>query len=115
MVVNITKALVALHNYLMAGREYGAPSRYCPRGFVDSESPTGAHLRGEWRSLVENDQGMQPLRRAGSNNYARAAKCVREDFSEYFMSGVGQVPWQWRSAHISENAFFIETRRLLRR
>ncbi len=107
MVVNITKAVVALRNYLMNGKTFESTSKYCPAGFTDTEGPGGKQLEGEWRSVIQRDQGLIPLRRAGSNNYSQDAKLVRKDFSNYFLSSVGQVPWQWFATHSTEAAFDI--------
>ncbi|XP_046856108.1 protein ALP1-like [Xenia sp. Carnegie-2017] len=41
-VISITKACVALHNYLMNGKTYA--NRYCPLGFVDHE--INGHFKG---------------------------------------------------------------------
>ncbi|CAB4035885.1 Hypothetical predicted protein [Paramuricea clavata] len=92
MVVNITKATVALHNYLMSEKAFESASKYCPAGFTETEGPGGTQLEGEWRSVVQRDQGLRDLTRAGSNNYSRSAKLVCEDFSNYFLSSAGQVP-----------------------
>ena len=105
MVASITKAVVALHNYLMNGKSFGNSERYCPVGFTDTEGPGGAQLRGEWRDIVARDQGLKSLKRAGSNNYSRSSKLVREDFSNYFISSVGQVPWQWHATNTAQNNF----------
>ena len=48
-VVSITKACVAMHNYLMANKSF--ESRYCPQGFVDHEI-NGTPKEGEWRNIV---------------------------------------------------------------
>ena len=101
IVVNVTKAVVVLHNYLMAGRSFMEGSKYCPIGFGDSDDPTGTKM-GEWRELARRDQGMTPFTRVGSNNYSRSAKHAREDFGDYFMSISGQVPWQWYSTYSTE-------------
>ena len=37
MVVQITKAVVVLHNFLMAGRSFQQGTRYCPIGFIDND------------------------------------------------------------------------------
>lgn len=105
MVVRITKAAVALHNYIMNEKSFGSVARYCPIGFADTEGPGGAQLRGEWRDIVKRDQGLRHLGRVGSNNYSRSAKLVREDFSNYFMSSIGQVPWQWQATNTAGDAF----------
>ena len=107
MVVNVTKAVVALHNYIMNEKTFQSIPKYCPDGFTDTEGPGGTQLQGEWRSVVQNDEGLTPLTRAGSNNYSRSAKLTREDFSNYFLSSIGQVPWQWQSTYSAEDAFDI--------
>lgn len=107
MVVNVTKAVVSLHNYLMKDKSFGNASKYCPVGFTDTEGPGGTQLMGEWRNVVERDQGLKPLKRVGSNNYSRSAKMIREDFCTYFISSTGQVPWQWHATHSAEDAFDI--------
>ena len=48
---SITKAIVALHNYLMHDREFGPKNDYCPEGFAD----------GDWRKEHVETNGLQPL------------------------------------------------------
>ena len=53
VVINVTKAAVALHNFLMCGREFEPERfRYCPSGFVDHETPEGIQ-EGRWRRETE--------------------------------------------------------------
>ena len=104
LVVNVTKAVVVLNNYLMPGRSFTESSKYCPIGFVDSDVPTGTQM-GEWRELACGDLGIRPITRVGSNKYSRSAKHVHEDFGDYFMSIPRQVPWQWYSTYSAEDAF----------
>ena len=104
MVIRITKAIVTLHNYLMAGRSFSHSTKYCPAGFVDNDTENGTQL-GEWRDLTQADQGLRAITNAGSNNYSRDAKLVREDFKNYFMSPKGQVPWQWNAVYATVNCF----------
>ena len=73
VVINITKAATALHNYLMCGRQFEPENHYCPPNFVDYESPSGLR-RGKWRYEVQEYKGLAPLnRRLGSNNYSSNA------------------------------------------
>ena len=45
VVVNITKSVVALHNYLMAGKDFhSGNSRYCPSGYADTPARPGEML-----------------------------------------------------------------------
>ena len=77
----------------MAGRSFRQGTRYCPVGFVDNDMGIVTE-HGEWRQLVQADQGLRSLTNAGSNNYSRDAKLIREDFRDYFMLQEGLVPWQ---------------------
>ena len=65
-VVSITKACVAMHNYLMANKSF--ESRYCPQGFVDYEI-NGTQKEGEWRNMVLDSTGLGEIKRVISNNY----------------------------------------------
>ena len=95
VVINITKATVALHNLLMKGRDFGPKNDYCPSNFVDRETPNGIQ-NGGWRDEVSGNEGMRPLNvQISSNNYSREAKKVHESFRDFFnYSPRGQVPWQ---------------------
>ena len=88
----ITKAVVALHNYLMRKNSLNA-CRYCPRNYIDQDSTTGV-TAGEWREKQSEISGLQPLKRVGSNNYSMDASFVRQQLKEYFNSE-GAVEWQW--------------------
>ncbi|CAB4001870.1 Hypothetical predicted protein [Paramuricea clavata] len=93
-VVLITKAVVALHNFLMSLTlsQRSNSYNYCPANYVDQENPCGT-TPGEWRNHDSSD-GLIPIARTGSNNYSRTAKQVRDDFKDYFMNE-GAVDWQW--------------------
>ena len=88
----------------MAGRSFQQETRYCPIGFIDNDMGIVTE-RGERRQLVQADQGLRALTKAGSNNYSRDAKLIREDFRDYFMSDKGQVPWQWSAIHATADCF----------
>ena len=91
VVVNITKSVIALHNYLMAGKDFHTGnSRYCPSGYADT--PTRP---GDWRNLICDTDALQSINRAGSNNYSKDAKEIRQKYRDYFVSRDGQVDWQW--------------------
>ena len=45
-VISITKAAVALHNFLMHEKEQGGSDNYCPEKFVDNEGPNGIQQPG---------------------------------------------------------------------
>ena len=51
VVINVTKAATAPHNYLMHGRQFEPLNQYCPLKFVNYETSSGLQA-GEWRSNV---------------------------------------------------------------
>ena len=48
----------------------------------------------EWRLVVENDCGLIPIPRVGSNNYSKDVKIIQDSFCEYFNSNEVQSSWQ---------------------
>ena len=92
-VQNITKACTSLHNYLMSGKSFERDN-YCPPGFADYQSSNGQR-NGEWRAVTQNDSGLVSITQAGSHNYSKDAKQIRDDFCQYFNSPEGEVPWQY--------------------
>ena len=106
VVINVTKAAVALHNFLMCGREFEPERfRYCPSGFVDHETPEGIQ-EGRWRRETETYEGLSPMRRqVGSNNYTRNARSRCDTFPDFFSSQQGQVPWQYEMVTSTQNSF----------
>ena len=60
----ITKAVVALHNFLMVNQRQHGDHSYCPPGFIDhsDENPSG-----DWRKETEGYTGLIPIGSTGSN------------------------------------------------
>lgn len=85
---SIVKAYVVLHNYCMD--EVG----YCSKGFADEFRNNNECTSGEWRTVIQNNSVLIPLRNDGSNTHSRCAAAIREDFKNYFLNE-GAVPWQW--------------------
>lgn len=85
----IVLACVALHNFILMN-DY---ARYCPSNYVDSYSPEGTRLLGEWRRELRNNGG--PLRSIRS--HARRSSCSslqqRRKLVEYFATE-GAVAFQ---------------------
>ena len=93
LVERITKATVCLHNYLRLTEN----AKYIPTGFVDSEDETGQIIPGDWRAVIQDDEGgLINARKIGGNRYTFDAGRSREDFKDYFSSEKGQVAWQWQ-------------------
>ena len=94
-VKSITKAVVALHKYLMKKCPQNNENNYnyCPTWYIDRDSRLGITL-GDWRKEQANSAGLQQISQMGSNNYSRDAKEVRDDFRNYFCSTEGSLDWQ---------------------
>ena len=90
LVVEITKAVVILHNFLMRGRTESR-NKYFPAGYADEETSQGVRPGG-WRA-EEDNSGMIDISQLGSANYSKDAKQVRDDFRDYFFSE-GSLAWQ---------------------
>ena len=50
----VTKAVIALHNFLMKNRNFQESSRYCSREFIDTEV-NGCVKEGQWRNEQFNN------------------------------------------------------------
>ena len=90
----VTKAACCLHNYLKIS-EACCPSsqrHYCPPGYLGRETQDGNIVPGDWRSQTAD--GIQDIRRMGSNTFSRSAAELRTTMTEYFTSEYGSVPWQ---------------------
>ena len=95
--VGITRAVVALHNYLML-HESSLPRderRYCPPGYVDTEDKNASVVYGAWRGDVMKDTGHLSLAQSKTSNACKNnAKKIRDCFKDFFNSPQGSVPWQ---------------------
>lgn len=98
-----TKAIIVLHNYLMAEKSF-SNNAYCPQDFVDLEH-NGNIREGAWCQENNCNSGFQDVRSMGSNNYSMAAKVIRDNFRDYFISNAGAVPWQNDMVLATENTF----------
>ena len=94
-VILITKAVVALHNFLMkkCTNQENNNYSYCPSSYTDYDTSSGFQA-GNWRKEHVNNAGLQPIPQIGSNNYSREAKEVRDGFKDYFCSPEGSLEWQ---------------------
>lgn len=89
---SVVLACVHLHNFLR--RNSVAATNYCPPGTFDTEDPaSGEVIEGRWRANVQGDCGLFRLQNV-PRNAKRAAKVIRDNFKEYFVSDVGKVHWQ---------------------
>lgn len=86
----VTKACIALHNFLAKGDE-GLPEerQYIPPGMADRGG-----VPGEWRVIVQQDTNLTPARRITSARSTQDGLAVREIFKEYFQTDQGRLEWQ---------------------
>lgn len=90
-VEKVVLACVHLHNYL---RKSSSKNTYTPPGAFDSEQlDTGTIERGTWRKDQQSSQSFLSISQIARKSSIEAAE-VRDEFSEYFISEQGQVPWQ---------------------
>lgn len=92
----VIKATIALHNFLKTTDITNAPNtRYVPPSFVDTMDHEGEIRPGAWRSHVdENETGMRETGRLSTNTSSQSAMRIRENFTNFFASPAGSVPWQ---------------------
>jgi len=100
--VEVIKAIVALHNYLMHDRAGASQSGYCPNDFIDQELQ-GQVMPGHWRN--EAHDGLHEVSNLGSNNYTREARQARNSYRDFFCSDAGKVPWQWDLVRSTSDPF----------
>ena len=86
-----TKAVVALHNFLMTENELNN-KHYCPPTYPDRDVPNGLQL-GEWRLDQQKTQALLPIGNNASNNYSEDARMVRDGYKNYF-NNEGALEWQ---------------------
>ncbi|KAK2724836.1 hypothetical protein QYM36_001341 [Artemia franciscana] len=89
-ITEIVNAAYLLHNFMqMQDCSVPAASTYCPPSYTDSDT-----AKGIWRNEGFGDH-LQSTGRIGSNNPSRSAIDNRDQFVSYFVSLLGQIPYQW--------------------
>ena len=86
--VGITRAVVALHNYLMF-HESSLPRgerRYCPSGYVDTEDRNANVVHGAWRCDVMKDTGHLSLEQSKPSNACKNNAKKRDFFKDFLNS-----------------------------
>ena len=82
-----------VHNYLQLTEN----TFYVPAGFVDSTTSDGKVIPGDWRDIVQGDEGaLNNLRHIGGNRYTYDSNAARSAFKDYFNSEEGAVEWQYK-------------------
>lgn len=92
---DIVLAICALHNFLLSTKE--SRMNYFHQGLLDMEDPNTYDIQpGSWRDENMPESTYFPLQRGNLHNYTTSQKEVRDEFREYFMTPLGEVPWQYR-------------------
>lgn len=79
-------------------RNVEAKDAYTPPGSFDMEGLyTGTVIPGHWRNDRKSIQSLLPLKNVARES-PQDAKEVRDEFSDYFISEIGQVSWQLKYA-----------------
>ena len=95
--VSYVLAAIALHNWVKKRNDQQATCgrQYFPPGYVDYEDSHGIVHKGIWRS--ENCEGgaLQDINITSGHNYSKKSESLRSLFAEYFVSSVGELPWQY--------------------
>lgn len=90
-VEKVVLACVYLHNFL---RSSSSKQNYNPSGTFDSEDlDSGTLVEGSWRTEKENLQSLLPIRNIARRSSIEAT-IIRDEFTDFFISPQGQVPWQ---------------------
>jgi hypothetical protein len=98
----ITKACVALHNFLMTENNDSTDENnytYCPKAYVDRDGPTnGTTIEGGWRKEWREENrsktcGMRDLDKQRGGSSPVEGKILRDQWKDYF-NNEGQVEWQ---------------------
>jgi hypothetical protein len=64
--------------------------------FFDSEDSSGNINPGDWRNMVQDEEGAFKCTHTGPtfNTSSNKAKDIRDNFKNYFNSKNGSLPWQ---------------------
>ena len=88
-VVNVTKSVVALHNFLMHGKHFDIALL----GLLTLKQKMDFDI-----------EGLRNISQIGSHNHTNSAKQIRQDFLDYFCT-IGEDPWQYKLVTSTHNHF----------
>jgi len=93
-VESIVEAAVCLHNFIRKTGSVSVNDEYCPPNFVDREMPDGRIINGEWRDIVDGENGaIVAGPRLGARN-AVLAVTKQRDYLKDFVNGPGALTFQ---------------------
>lgn len=88
----VVTAICALHNFLLERKS----RMYAPRGTFDTETSCGSLVPGNWREPLDASTNIISLEPNTHRHNTLNSKQIRTEFTEYFMSQLGEVPWQYK-------------------
>lgn len=71
-----------------------------PPHLVDRVLENGDIVEGDWRRTTINDSNLTSIQRVGANMASRIVYDIRDRLSDYLVSAVGAVPWQFNYVNI---------------
>ncbi|XP_049769174.1 uncharacterized protein LOC126106822 [Schistocerca cancellata] len=91
--VTIVSAICALHNFLMDRKD----GSYANRSNFDVEDVQNGEVIGaSWRNEEQGTHNLIPIQTGQCNRNSHDTRAIREEFMNYFVSPLGEVPWQYR-------------------
>uniref|UniRef100_A0A3B3SD89 DDE Tnp4 domain-containing protein n=1 Tax=Paramormyrops kingsleyae TaxID=1676925 RepID=A0A3B3SD89_9TELE len=85
---HITKACVALHNFLCVSDQFEGP------GYISCSLVDEGDVPGEWRQVVLGDSNLTDPGCLTADRATRVAADIRNRFKDYFLTDSGSVPFQ---------------------
>lgn len=89
--IKVVLAICVLHNFLLSRNS----KMYVRQGSFDSEQD-GFVENANWRQEGLPSETLFPLQQLQPQNYSHNCKEIRSEFTEYFSSAIGEIPWQYR-------------------
>ena len=89
-------AKICLHNFLKTINDTTLIENrtYCPLNFVDTEQEDRRIIFGAWRNEY-NNTAIESIRSSTAHRSTIDAYKQRDNIVDYFLSAVGEIPWQY--------------------
>lgn len=89
--IKVVLAICVLHNFLLSRNSI----IYAHQDSFDNEQD-GVVENANWWQEGLSSETMFPLQQLQPQNYSHNCKEIRSEFTEYFTSAIGEVPWQYK-------------------
>lgn len=89
--LEIVRACVALHNFLMTKQD----KAYITPGLLDTEDSNGSVVPGAWRNLIENQDVCTLTSNPSDRSSSLSARDVSNSLKEFFYDE-GAIDFQWQ-------------------